>query len=142
MLWLSKESSCFRSIALLFVYHVLALYAVNLKNLHWKKRKKFLDEQLSERTHGKRKEVQLKWQLPLFIDSQSIKRKIESIANAAQKGHWVFEWEKNNFLIDLYISCNPKIKLDKNVSKEACDLLYCMIWRAQLTFKYDDHIKS
>ena len=60
--YLRKETV---SIALPFVYHGLAHFAVHLKNSHrkkeeivrWtaKKRKKFLDGQWSEWTHGKRK---------------------------------------------------------------------------------------
>ena len=43
-----------------FVYHGLANYAVFLENSHRKKRKKFLDGQSSERTHGKRKVPQFR----------------------------------------------------------------------------------
>ena len=48
---------------LLLVYHQLAHYAVFLRNSHKKG---------SERTHGKWKVAQLKWQLLLSVDSQSI----------------------------------------------------------------------
>ena len=72
ILWLPKKykETAVVSIAL------LSLWARSLcrlsKEFASKKRKKFLDGQWSERTHGKRKVAQLKWQLFLFVDSQSI----------------------------------------------------------------------
>ena len=66
-----------------FNYHGLACLAFHLKNSHrkrkkfldglQKKRNFFLDGQWSERTHGKRKVAQLKRQLLLSVDSQSIR---------------------------------------------------------------------
>ena len=72
MLWLSKEIKCCS-----FNYATFPLpWACSLcclcKEFASKKRKTFLSGQWSERTRGKRKVAQWKWQLLLSVDSQSI----------------------------------------------------------------------
>ena len=72
ILWLSKERSCcrinFATFRLLWARSLCCLS----KEFASKTRKKFLDGQWNEGTHGKRKVAQLKWQLLLFVERQSI----------------------------------------------------------------------
>ena len=73
MFWLSKERNCCRLNWATFRLRWAHLLCCLSKHFASKKSKKLLDDQWSERTHGKRKVAQLKRQLLLSVDSQSIR---------------------------------------------------------------------
>ena len=72
MVWLSKERNCCRFNCATFRLPWARSLCCLSKEFVSKKRKKFLDGQWSERTHGKPKVALLKWQLLLSVDSQRI----------------------------------------------------------------------
>ena len=76
MLWLSKKINCCHFNDATFRLPLAHSHCCLSKEFASKKRKKFLDGQWSEQTHGKRKVAQLKWKLLPSVDNQSIKSQI------------------------------------------------------------------
>ena len=70
--WTQKERNCCHFNCATFCLPWARSLCCLSKDFVSKKRKKFFDGQWSGITHGKRNVAQLKWQLLLFVDRQSI----------------------------------------------------------------------
>ena len=101
MLWISTKKGTVIWIVLPFVYHGFAHFTVHLRISSSFIDANSLDRQHSKQAHGKRKVVQLRWQLLLFVDSHMLRSSRRALANTAYFQVWT--WDTNSFSKDSII---------------------------------------